>query len=47
LQLSCTSFKEKFFHEKPTFETEIIFTCRSGRRANEASEIATKLGFQK
>lgn len=47
LQLSENAFLDKFKRQKPLVQTEIIFTCRSGKRAGEACEMAIKLGFKK
>lgn len=47
LQLSTHAFLEKFNRLKPWAQTEIIFTCRSGKRAGEAREMAIQLGFKK
>lgn len=47
LKLSDEEFKEKFERNKPTTETEIIFSCKLGGRASKAAEVATTLGFEK
>lgn len=39
-------FKNKYGRDKPVADSPIIFTCRSGRRAQQAAEIAIKLGFK-
>lgn len=39
-------FKNKYGRDKPAADTPLIFTCRSGRRAQQAAEIAVKLGFE-
>lgn len=39
-------FKNKYGRDKPLADTPIIFTCRSGRRAQQAAEIAVKLGYK-
>lgn len=38
-------FQSKYGRQKPTFEDEIIFTCKMGRRALKAAEIANAMGF--
>lgn len=47
LELSTHDFVEKFKRIKPWPQTEIIFTCRSGKRAGDACEMATQLGYKK
>jgi rhodanese-related sulfurtransferase len=47
LELSTHDFLDKFKRQKPSPQSEIIFTCRSGKRAGDACEIAEKLGFKK
>ena len=47
LVLSDQAFLEKFNRQKPLPQDELIFSCRSGKRAGEACEMATQLGFKK
>ncbi|XP_070504494.1 rhodanese domain-containing protein CG4456-like isoform X2 [Chironomus tepperi] len=46
LELSAHDFVNKFRRLKPTPYTEIIFSCRSGKRAEDACEMARNLGFK-
>ncbi|XP_037933631.1 rhodanese domain-containing protein CG4456-like [Teleopsis dalmanni] len=39
------SFLETYGREKPAMDAVIIFTCQSGRRAANATAIATDLGY--
>lgn len=45
LELSDKEFKEKHYVKKPPSDADLVFTCRSGRRAMMGAEIAVKLGF--
>ncbi|KAL5280287.1 TSTD3.2 family protein [Megaselia abdita] len=45
LQLPKDEFKNTYNFEKPELDHYIIFHCRSGRRSQQASEIAVKLGY--
>lgn len=47
LKLSADDFKEKFGREKPTNDTELIFSCKLGGRATKAAEVAAGLGYSK
>lgn len=38
-------FLSKYGRRKPTFDDEIIFTCKLGKRALKAAEIANAMGF--
>ncbi|XP_030372933.1 rhodanese domain-containing protein CG4456 [Scaptodrosophila lebanonensis] len=38
-------FQSKYGRAKPEKDADIIFTCRSGRRASEAEKIAKDLGW--
>lgn len=40
-------FMKKYKASKPNSESEIIFSCRSGRRSLQALGIALKLGYKK
>lgn len=46
-KLSAEDFKERFGREKPTADTELIFSCKMGGRATKAAEVAAGLGFSK
>lgn len=46
LELSTHEFVNKFRRLKPSPYTEIIFTCRSGKRAEDACEMARNLGYK-
>ncbi|CAD6993883.1 heat shock protein 67B2 [Ceratitis capitata] len=39
-------FQSKFGRRKPSTEDEIIFTCKLGKRALKAAEIANAMGFK-
>lgn len=39
-------FLSKYGRRKPTFADEIIFTCKIGKRALKAAEIANAMGFK-
>lgn len=45
--LSETAFKSRFGWEKPKPEQEIVFYCRSGKRAATACDIAKRNGYKK
>lgn len=47
LKLGSEDFKVEYGREKPENDADIIFTCRSGRRAQEAEVIAKNVGFSK
>ncbi|XP_067617507.1 uncharacterized protein [Eurosta solidaginis] len=38
-------FQAKYGRRKPTYDDELIFTCKSGKRAHKAAEIARAMGF--
>ncbi|XP_078046899.1 rhodanese domain-containing protein CG4456 isoform X1 [Augochlora pura] len=46
LNLSDKDFRNKFDKEKPTKNTKIILSCRSGKRSAMVQEEIQKLGFQ-
>jgi len=46
LSLPPDQFRNKFGFEKPTKKQEIIFYCRSGKRARTASEAAKANGYR-
>ncbi|XP_065371347.1 rhodanese domain-containing protein CG4456-like [Calliphora vicina] len=43
--VKAADFKEKYGRDKPATDMQIIFSCRSGKRAQQAAEIAVKLGY--
>ncbi|XP_055612166.1 rhodanese domain-containing protein CG4456-like [Uranotaenia lowii] len=45
LKLSAESFKDKYGRVKPLPQTEVIFHCNKGGRAQKATDLATGLGF--
>ena len=47
LNLSEKDFKEKFNKEKPSKNTKIILSCRSGKRSGMVQEEIQKLGYKK
>lgn len=47
LQEDPDVFEEKYNHPKPSFDSTIIFSCRSGKRSLVASEKAQSLGYHK
>ncbi|KOX70303.1 Heat shock protein 67B2 [Melipona quadrifasciata] len=46
LNLSEKDFKEKFNKEKPSKNTKIILSCRSGKRSGMVQEEIQKLGYK-
>lgn len=46
LKLPDDEFKTRFDRDKPSNETEIIFSCKLGGRAAKAAEVAVSLGFE-
>lgn len=46
LKLDANQFESKYERPKPSLDTPIIFSCRSGYRAGTAASIADKLGFK-
>lgn len=46
-ELPADTFKERYEREKPELNTDIIFTCKSGRRAAIAVDQAINLGYTK
>jgi rhodanese-related sulfurtransferase len=46
LQLTPHDFVEKYGRLKPSETGEIIFSCRSGKRAEDACKVARNLGFK-
>ncbi|XP_044570633.1 rhodanese domain-containing protein CG4456 isoform X2 [Drosophila ananassae] len=47
LTLERANFKLKYGRAKPQKDTKIIFSCKSGRRAEKAEKIAKALGYTK
>lgn len=47
LGLSSEKFKKKYSIVKPTLETQLVFSCRSGNRSQKALDMAIKLGYSK
>ncbi|OAD55929.1 Heat shock protein 67B2 [Eufriesea mexicana] len=47
LSLSKEDFKERFNKEKPSKDTRIILSCRSGKRSGIVQEEIQKLGYEK
>ncbi|KAI0757219.1 Rhodanese-like protein [Daedaleopsis nitida] len=45
LHLRSSEFKEKFGFEKPRFDQELTFYCRSGMRSTTASDVAKRNGY--
>ncbi|XP_037816093.1 rhodanese domain-containing protein CG4456-like [Lucilia sericata] len=45
LNVKAEDFKQKYGRDKPAADMPLIFTCRSGRRAQQAAEIAVQLGY--
>ncbi|KAI8119681.1 Heat shock protein 67B2 [Lucilia cuprina] len=45
LNVKAEDFKQKYGRDKPAADMQLIFTCRSGRRAQQAAEIAVQLGY--
>uniref|UniRef100_A0A2M4AXY3 Putative heat shock protein n=1 Tax=Anopheles triannulatus TaxID=58253 RepID=A0A2M4AXY3_9DIPT len=45
MKLAETEFKARYGREKPTNDTEIIFHCKMGGRAQKATDLATSLGY--
>lgn len=41
-----TNFRHKFVMHKPSKDTHIVFTCRSGKRSVVASKAAEEQGFR-
>ncbi|XP_003398960.1 thiosulfate sulfurtransferase/rhodanese-like domain-containing protein 3 isoform X5 [Bombus affinis] len=46
LSFSEKDFKERFKKEKPTKNTKIILSCRSGKRSGMVQEEIQKLGYE-
>lgn len=47
LHMAGDKFKEKYGFQKPAFDQEIVFYCRSGKRSSTASDVARRNGYKK
>jgi rhodanese-related sulfurtransferase len=47
LNLNDDDFLKTYHRKKPGVEDEIIFSCRSGVRAEKGAQAAISLGYQK
>lgn len=47
LHMDGAKFKEKYGFEKPGFDQEVVFYCRSGMRSATASDVARRNGYKK
>jgi rhodanese-related sulfurtransferase len=47
LHMDGEKFKEKYGFQKPAFDQEIVFYCRSGMRSSTASDVARRNGYKK
>ena len=45
--MSPENFKNRYQFDKPSKDTEIIFSCRGGRRSVEALKLALELGYHR
>ncbi|CAH4017964.1 unnamed protein product [Pieris brassicae] len=45
--MSEAEFQRKYHRRKPSQSDELIFYCKSGKRATEATNVALKLGYYK
>jgi len=45
LHMDGDKFKEKYGFQKPAFDQEIVFYCRSGKRSSSASDVARRNGY--
>ncbi|XP_065089250.1 rhodanese domain-containing protein CG4456-like isoform X2 [Ochlerotatus camptorhynchus] len=45
LNLPVDEFKAKYGRDKPTLDTEVIFHCNRGGRAQKGTDLAVSLGF--
>ncbi|EEB16164.1 Heat shock protein 67B2, putative [Pediculus humanus corporis] len=46
-EMSPENFKSRYQFDKPSKDTEIIFSCRGGRRSVEALKLALELGYHR
>ncbi|KAI0005486.1 Rhodanese-like domain-containing protein [Russula compacta] len=44
--IPSAKFKEKYGFQKPAFDQEIVFYCRSGMRSSTASDVARRNGYK-
>jgi rhodanese-related sulfurtransferase len=47
LHMDGAKFKEKYGFQKPEFDQEVVFYCRSGMRSATASDVARRNGYKK
>jgi rhodanese-related sulfurtransferase len=47
LRMDGGKFKEKYGFQKPAFDQEVVFYCRSGMRSSTASDVARRNGYTK
>jgi thiosulfate:glutathione sulfurtransferase len=47
LHMDGDKFKEKHGFQKPGFDQEVVFYCRSGVRSATASDVARRNGYKK
>jgi rhodanese-related sulfurtransferase len=47
LRMDGAKFKEKYGFQKPDFDQEVVFYCRSGMRSATASDVARRNGYNK
>lgn len=47
LKLDADAFKQKYKRDKPSENTEVIFHCLKGGRAQKGCDTAKALGFKK
>lgn len=47
LHMDGGKFKEKYGFQKPAFDQEVVFYCRSGKRSSSASDVARRNGYTK
>jgi len=47
LNMDGEKFKEKYGFQKPGFDQEIVFYCRSGKRSSTASDVARRNGYKR
>ena len=47
LRMDENKFKEKYGFQKPAFDQEVVFYCRSGMRSSTATDVARRNGYKK
>ncbi|XP_022907735.2 rhodanese domain-containing protein CG4456-like [Onthophagus taurus] len=45
-EMSNEDFNINYGKTRPNFETELVFTCRTGNRSKQALDLAKNLGFK-